>query len=549
MSLSKSKIRLSTWIYLSISVLINAFIIVNSSLPNNVSSSFSGFFANIVKSIFNITGSGNTNIINVEGMSLTYDSSYSYNNINGYDENEIVIGKNKRLKVELSPSNASNTAIKYSVSDASIVSINQEGSYLYINGLSIGNVNVTITSQSNDKVSKTYGFNVVDKKAPTNYTTNNIEVFEGSLFRLPITINEEYPEYYDIDKLNIINSDPSIVDVSLIYDGYYQALNVGETSFSINGTDNYIVNVKDKGGAVLPVFASIEGKDSVYSNSSTRYSVDITNEPSLKDVIWIIDDNDYASISNDGLLMVKDIYEEKEVVITAVSLLDTSLSLSKAIKLLPNVITGFSVLVDSYGDVTNKTIQAETGQQIKITINNKVVNNKGVSIFNSNEELAKTYLQGNTILVECIKEGNIRLTLTSIEAPLVSQYVDISIETRGVINRDNYASFAVIVRKSLGHFLLFTLDGIFTLLLFTKLNEIIEYKKKKWWHYIAIVIFIGLFMAFFSEFIQLFIQYRDFTIIDVGIDLLGYGLGMGIILLIRFIKKKHRDKQIAKDTK
>ena len=522
-------------------VLINAFIIVTASLSNETSRAFSNFFANIVKVIFNSSGTDTTEIVNVTGVDLKYDSTYSYNDIAGYNNNEVVMGKSKRLVTEVSPSDATNIAVKYEVSDSSIASIRQEGSYVYVTGLAEGSATITVTSASNENAKSTYTVNIVNKKAPVNYEVSDINVYQGSLFYLPVNITDKYSEYYDLDLLDIVNSNPSIVDESSEYDDLYYASSIGEDTFNINDK-SFKVTVNSNSGVVYPTLSSIEGNNALVSGSSHQYNVLFSNEPTSNEVLWSISNEEYASISKGGYLTVKEVNKEVEIVVTAKSMLNPSIAISKTITLLPRTITDFTLSSSSYGDITNKRIEAETGQQINIYINNSLIKNKGITVSSSDTNIVKAYEQGNSLLVECLIEGDARIIVTSNENPEVSNYVDIHVVTRGVINRDNFAQFAIYVRKSLGHFLLFLLDGVFMLLLLSNLNNIVEYKHKKCWHYLLAVFAFAVFMAFLSEFIQFFIPYRDFSFVDIGVDLLGYVIGAGIVLLVQFLIKKHREK-------
>ena len=125
--------------------------------------------------------------------------------------------------------------------------------------------------------------------------------------------------------------------------------------------------------------------------------------------------------------------------------------------------------------------------------------------------------------------------MTSFNNPSVTKYIDLQVVIRGVINHDNYKSFSELVRKSIGHFLLFLVNGVFTFLFMYELNKDVNYKYKKKWHYIVITLLLGLIFASLSEFIQFLVPTRFGSFIDVGIDALGFYVGTGITLLVVYL--------------
>ena len=103
------------------------------------------------------------------------------------------------------------------------------------------------------------------------------------------------------------------------------------------------------------------------------------------------------------------------------------------------------------------------------------------------------------------------------------------------INESNIGSFTGFIRKFIGHFSVFVFSGFLT----TLSVKFIYYNFAR--KFILFVIFSsisGLFFAFLSEFIQLFVPGRSGEITDVLIDFSGYCIGLLIIVLITYIKEK-----------
>ena len=103
-------------------------------------------------------------------------------------------------------------------------------------------------------------------------------------------------------------------------------------------------------------------------------------------------------------------------------------------------------------------------------------------------------------------------------------------------------NFHHLVRKLIGHFSLYVVDGVITSLAeyyLIKYREMYKYR-------LIIIIYLGsgVFLASFSEFVQLLALNRGFAVTDMLINFSGYFVGALIIFLIGFFsnvksQKKH----------
>lgn len=110
----------------------------------------------------------------------------------------------------------------------------------------------------------------------------------------------------------------------------------------------------------------------------------------------------------------------------------------------------------------------------------------------------------------------------------------------GTINDSNIGTFTQVIRKLIGHFGLFLIDGALTTWSIYLVSA--YWKKYKHWYGLIFTLFFGLFMAGLSEFIQIFIPGRSGELLDILIDYGGYLLGTGTIVLIAFLRyKKTKD--------
>ena len=113
-----------------------------------------------------------------------------------------------------------------------------------------------------------------------------------------------------------------------------------------------------------------------------------------------------------------------------------------------------------------------------------------------------------------------------------------------LINEGNIDAFNGFIRKFIGHFSLFLVDGLITSWCLYYLLDLT--KLKKWWIKLIVSLSFGLFMAILTECIQLSIPGRAGSAIDILIDYAGYIIGTGIIVLIYFLIFRHHQKQIQK---
>lgn len=100
-------------------------------------------------------------------------------------------------------------------------------------------------------------------------------------------------------------------------------------------------------------------------------------------------------------------------------------------------------------------------------------------------------------------------------------------------------SLQVFIRKAIGHFGLFFLNGIFATLsghYWLALNS----KAKT-----LVVFSIGVFLAGLSEFIQVFAPERGPSFLDVLIDVTGFIVGIGLIVIVLNLSNRKKNKKRA----
>ena len=111
----------------------------------------------------------------------------------------------------------------------------------------------------------------------------------------------------------------------------------------------------------------------------------------------------------------------------------------------------------------------------------------------------------------------------------------------GTVTPENYNAFATFIRKSLGHFGLFVVSGIFS-----SLSIYYIFKDFKWIKHFLNTIFalsLGLIIAMTTEIIQLNVPDRSGEFTDVLIDYGGYLLGAFLVGLVLFLVIRHQRKK------
>ena len=534
----KNPMKVIRWFFLAMSLFLNSFIIVHACLTPNISTAWSNAFVSFFISIFNANSKDTFVPVEVNGLEVMLDTQYTLNDIPGYLDNEIVINKTKRMRYSISPSDATNKAVSIEVSDPSVLKIEQKNNYIYLHALKNGEVTLTVSSLANDSYKKEFNFEVVDKVAPPIYSfiETDLDVYLNESFLLPIETGSIDSSYYDLTLLDYLFDEQYISHD----DSYYEAKEVGDTSILV-GDKSINIHIADNSSVIYPMFTSINGSEVISAYSSNRYEAAFSNEPTKDEVIWSISD---PSIDfKDGVLNLDNVLEERVVTITASSILDKNVFISKDITIKPLEVTGFDLFGPGYGaNLSDMPYYSETGQQFNIYIvdNSGATKLTGVNVTSSNPKIAEAYVQSDYIYVNSIKAGKTRITVTSISNPEVSHYVDLEVTVKGIINSDNYNSFADFVRKSIGHFTLFLVSGIFTFLSIYYL--LIDNKKLKTLFGVIIPLLIGLLVAIASEVIQSFVPGRFGSFIDVMTDFSGYVIGALLMWLIIYLIKRKKTK-------
>lgn len=559
--------KVSRWIILSIAVFLNGFIIFYSCLSDEVTNSWSRWVSNIFASLVNNMTHKEVKTIPVTDINASI-SDNEFNNILGYKDNEIPLGSEKEISSFVLPEDASNKAISYVTEQNDIVKLNQNGSKVSVIGMKKGVA--TITAYSSDKaINKSINFEVVDVIAPVTYeiSLESSQIAIGNPETLNINIdggatlsNNELLnfQYYDITKLTYVSSNPTVATVDSY--GVIYPISTGNSTITVsNSAISKTIDINVVTGTPVTDYTNlkIEGTDFCRENDmildrtshSNNYQLNIKDgDQSLNpnDFIWESSNNLLAKVDGQGVLrgFRKTSYEDETVTITATSK-KTKQSVSKEILVktkLPEKIYTCFVMGDK--ELWNQSqLTAFVGDVIPVKVSYDVsVTNNDFTVELSNDEVATAINEGNAVTLEFKKEGTVEVLIKSNIVTSLQKKTVFTINKAGAIDKDNYESVNLSIRKSIGHATLFAITQIFTFLSF----YMFLFDKKKWWVLALFSLGAGIFLASLSEFIQFFIPMRSGTFVDALIDIAGIAVGLGLALgglfLVKYIKGKKKEK-------
>ena len=553
-------------VFTSISAFLTSFIIFHSCLNGTASGKWSAFFSNFFKNTINTIYHPETPKVDVTGISLDL-SNYVYNNVEGYASNEIPLGCTKALNVTITPAKASNKAFTVTSSNSNVL-LSRSGNTIYVETHELDdNLKITVTSSDQGFTSE-YTFKVVEPIAPQNFKINTDDetVDIGLSKRIDVELLSEQfnnellmiERYYDLNQLTFTSSNPSVATVNNY--GVIKGISAGTSTITIsNGTLTYTKNITVQTGAtpINPTGLSIKGNNVAYFGDMdfdresqrgdgeyhTHLDVEFTNEPTDKSVTWVSSNELIAHVDQDGNVRgYRNLgHDVENVTIRAISNVDE------------NIYADFDMTVEQVYATSmtlNKTSAEEYAQKTltySISYLPKNVTVKRVSATSSDENVATAQASGNTLSISTLRQGNATITVKYTAKEIEDLTFEMTVIEKEAINDENFTDFSQFVRKYLGHFLLFLTDGIFTTLAaYYLLEDVI--KKRKYFVYLISFGF-GVFIAGLSEFIQYFVPGRSGRMLDVGIDSLGYVIGLGIgfiILLITMLIRNKKKKKIEK---
>ncbi len=180
---------------------------------------------------------------------------------------------------------------------------------------------------------------------------------------------------------------------------------------------------------------------------------------------------------------------------------------------------------------TNKNVVLEMYSYLTIVSNGETLNAEEFIWTTSDKKIAT--VDNGKIMGHDF--GKVTITATS------KTYSDVVIEKTFKV----VPSYEYVIRKIVGHFLLFSILAFFAKIVYFRLAKVISVNKTKFFA-VIFTILAGLITAIVSEILQLdlFVYKRTFAFGDILINFGGYAFGFLITLLIFYLIYKHKNKKV-----
>ena len=191
---------------------------------------------------------------------------------------------------------------------------------------------------------------------------------------------------------------------------------------------------------------------------------------------------------------------------------------------------------------TNQQLEKNKEYDFKILIRNRITNeletNDTIDISNLNNYYRYTKIEDSHYKITFVGAGEIKMNFSfrykGTYCPNNYDFNIVDLSKSSISNVD-----PITIRKSLGHSLLHLMASVFLMLFLY--NYIPELNKKKKLYLVLFVGICSLFLAFLSEFIQLFIPGRCFDPLDILIDIAAPFLFLTILLITIIIKYREKN--------
>jgi len=524
---------------ITLAVLLNGLIVFESCLPGGVSVTRSNWLSNIFADIINVFIPGRVEVVPLESISLVGDQN-------------IIIGTTNRFSVEYVPSNATSKGITFIAGNERINPV-QEGSSCFVEGMELGSTSLTAVSLEDNSISKTVDITVNERPAPTEFelTVTNSQILNGFSERVIFSIGDytdnRAVRYFDTSLVPLESSDP---DIATIEDGVIHAKSVGSVTIFASDYPSRSVDIEvieNPNPLVYPDESSweITGNNVAHiydmDHAETNFnqlSIDWGDAiPSDQSVTWKVEDELLAKIDADGKLRG---YKKTGFTnVIAISNMDTEQQKIFPISIEEVLPTAMDVNIRFDGSPLDEEVSVGDTIYISAIFSPDNTTNLYIDVISSDAAVLAAQIEGRTGKITAKKEGTATITVSSTANPELSETLVFEVMPKKAIDGENYVDFTSFIRKSIGHFLLFGVSAIFTTWAFyLMLNKVF---KKKWFIVLVSGLF-GITVASVTELIQLFIPLRSGTWIDVGINILGYAVFLGLTILFGFLILKRRQK-------
>ncbi|MCI1245146.1 MAG: VanZ family protein [Bacilli bacterium] len=588
--------KASFWVFLAFYALFGAFIIVQSCLPGDISSSQSELVAKAVAFFINL-GSGNATAEVIEPTAIALknggegDTTY-LPSIGGVPQ--IAVGTTTRLWFDVSYPYG-----KIGVEDGTFDVTATKGASSFAYSVDTGNHVVRIVPSSPCEGAEIkiiagklspyfYAFDAVALPVPDDYAVNFPAVSLHVNETMEVTVGPGDPSKIDMTKF-LRYYDPTLLEHSsgdeavATMDEYGNVRAVGEGS-SVLRVGDKSCNLTVAGALPSPGDASLKidktsgevclldyGEDTAKYGASFAASVSNLAEGADPSVRWWLTGNEYglkARIvttgedgAGDSVCHIQGYREKGAFLVHAALRADPSVEAAIEAETSEIVPTSMSLLyATSTGEVqTFRALPSSIGVEKTTSV---YLKGDFGAIAPTDSNLTVDDVEGDVLVygentssltLSFPAPGDYSLTVRSEADPSLS--VSFSVAVSPVTVSPENVSFHTWVRKNIGHLGLFLCLGVFGCLFWRSFFE--GSFRKEWWKFALTNLGIGFLTALTSEAIQLIPSLeRGARWMDVGIDVAGFSIGFVAtflvflaIFLIGFFKSEKRSLGEPKETK
>ena len=532
----KKQFKLKYFI-LSLFILTNSLIVFESSLPGSISSQRSSFFTDVVSLIINgVLPDREPDYIDITSLEVKDHKSQI---VSSSQSIEIPLGVTRRFTTSILPLDATDKTVIWTSSHPEALRVTSGG---YLEARQLAEAVEVQVKTSNQSIDQVFYVKVVPKSAPVDFSVelaqSQIEV--GQSTRLVINLTEQEKREYNPSLLDYYSSQESVATINQF--GVINALAPGTTQLTVSGhSQSYELIVTASSETIIkPASITLAGPDSAYVYGYTPLTYTFDREDVSDQTVTFVSSNEaIATIDEQGV-----VYGTKVsglVTIRVYANADFEVYDDLTLNMLDVLPTNLSL------SISKNELNAGTKATIFPTLTHDLadqslpVTNQEVVYRSSDETIATVISINGQGIVRGIKRGSVTITANSVANPEVVAQIVLTIIPLEVINDDNVVAFGAYLRKAVGHFTLFFINGILGGLTFyyflTRKSLLIR---------LTLALIPGVFFAGLSEFIQLFVPDRGATLFDVMIDSLGYLFAVLIIYLWFILRNRLR---IKKDIK
>lgn len=552
------------WISLSITILLNGFIVFYSCLPMNVTARWNSSFTNFFTRIINSISKKEVKEIPITDLKIEM-SQDKYNFIPGYEANVIPLGSAKEIQTTYSPVDATDKSIIYTTADTDKVRLNQNGTKLSVVGLKEGTA--TIVAKNNKSgIEKSLEVYVVETIAPVNFdiSCSKTEIELGSYADIvfdidggPLGHNALYnSRYYDIRELSYSSSNPSVLSVDKL--GVVHPISSGTSTISVsNGTTTRSIDFTVVSGSTPVPYANlkIDGNNSAFENDfinnahhQTLEIYDGTTKLNNSGFEWSSSNELLVNVDQTGTIrgFRKSTSEDETAVIRATSKITNQYTEFTVVikEQLPTTLV-YEVATNNKSSWSPEIYTTCVGDNTKIVFYlQPSVQNTTMTINSSDTEVINPVFQGKHADLDIKKPGKCTISFYYNRDPNLKGSVEFTVLNAGALNSEEIIDTGYTLRKVVGHAALFMVAQISTII-----TIFMFLRKKPIWLKAIISVSIGLFFAIISEVIELFVPQRSGKVLDVLIDFSGVAVGALLFVLSFLIYKKTKNSRIMAKTK